>query len=211
MKAVIFDQDGIIIDSESANVNSAVKAFKKLGITIKEEEKDWIIGRRTEDSKDFFLEKYRFSYKEFACIKKEIYLELLKSAPLFDKTISLIKELHKMGVPIALTTSSGMESVLQVLKKAKLENVFDVLVTYEDYEKRKPHPDPYIITAKKLNLEPKDCVVIEDSFVGVEAAKKAGMKCIAIPTGYTKNQDFSKADLVVVSADKINIKLLNEF
>lgn len=209
MKAVIFDRDGVILDSESTNVNSAVKAFKELGITIKKEEKDWIIGRHPDDYKKFFLKKYNFSYEEFRKIQGKSYYELLESTPLFGKTISLIKKLHEMKIPLALTTSSGIKSTLQVLKKADLENVFDVIVTFEDYEKRKPDPESYMITAKKLNLNPEDFVVIEDSSVGVEAAKNAGMKCIALPNKYTNKQDFSKADLVVGPQEKISWKLIS--
>ncbi|MBI2130092.1 HAD family phosphatase [Candidatus Woesearchaeota archaeon] len=208
-KAVIFDRDGVILDSESANIKSAVEAFNELGISIKEEEKDRIAGRHPNDYKKFFLEKYDFSYEEFRKIQRKTYYELLESTPFFVKTISLIKKLHELKIPIALTTSSNLKSTLQVLKKADLENIFDVIVTFEDYKKRKPNPESYEITAKKLDLNPKDCVVIEDSSVGVEAAKNAGMKCIAIPNKYTERQDFSKADLVVDSADKINIRLLN--
>lgn len=209
MKAVIFDRDGVILDSESINVNSAVEAFKKLGIAMKEEEKDWIVGRHPDDYKNLFLEKYDFSSEEFRNIQEKIYYELLESAPLIDEAILLIKQLYELKTPLALTTSSGLESTLQVLKSADLENIFSVIVTYEDYKERKPNSESYEITAKKLDLHPEDCVAIEDSSVGVEAAKNAGMKCIAIPNEYAKNQDFSKADLIVESADEIDIELLN--
>jgi beta-phosphoglucomutase-like phosphatase (HAD superfamily) len=90
----------------------------------------------------------------------------------------------------------------------KLSSYIDVIVTREDYKKSKPDPEPYLITAKKLNISPKDCVVIEDSLTGLKSAKSAGMKCIMIPTGLTKKQDFKEADLVVKSAKYINIKNL---
>jgi HAD superfamily hydrolase (TIGR01509 family) len=209
IKAVIFDRDGVILDSESINIGSAVKAFQELGIEIEEKEKDWIIGRHTDDYIKLFLEKYDFTYEEFRKIQKEALYELLDTIPLFDKTILLIRKLHKQKIPLAITTSAGLESTLRILKNADLENIFDVIVTHENYEKRKPNPESYEITAKKLKLSPKDCVVIEDSSIGIEAAKTAGMKCIAIPNEYTKNQDFSKADLIINSAEKIDIKLLN--
>jgi len=117
---------------------------------------------------------------------------------------------EKKKIPLALTTSSKIESTMQVLQRAGLENTFEVIVTYEDYQRRKPDPESYLLTAKKLNLQPKDCVVIEDSYVGLCAAKSAGMKCIVIPNKYTKDQDFSKADLIVETADKIDIDLLKK-
>lgn len=208
MKAVIFDRDGIIIDSESINIDSAIKAFQRLGISIEEQEKDWIVGRHPDDYKELFLKKYKFSYENFKKIQSEIYFDFFKSIPHFDKMISFIKELKKIKTPIALTTSSTLESTLEVLKNTDLEDVFDVIVTFDDCKKRKPDPGPYKATAKKLGLKPEECIVIEDSFIGVESAKKAGMKCIAFPNEYTKNQDFSKADLVVHSIDQIKEELI---
>ena len=108
-----------------------------------------------------------------------------------------------------MTTSSDRKSTVHLLDKAGLTTVFDVIVTFEDYGKRKPHPESYVLTAQKLNVNPEDCIAIEDSSVGVEAAKRAGMKCIAIPHGHTQKQDFRQADLVVDSADKITITILN--
>jgi len=208
MKAVIFDRDGIILDSESVNVESGVQAFKELKIPIKNEEKEWIIGRHPNDYKKLFEKKYKFSYQQFRKIQKATYKKLVKSVSFFDETISLIKKLKDKGVPLALTTTSSLRGTKEVLKKAGLESIFDIIVTFEDCDKRKPDPLPYLITAEKLGIKAKECVVIEDSVVGVEAAKRAGMKCIVIPNRYTKNQDFSKADLVVNSANKINIGML---
>src|SRR3989338_10631918 len=209
MKAVIFDRDGVILDSESTNIKSAVKTFLELGIKIKDNEKNLVIGRHPADYKEFFLKNYDFSYEKFIKIQKRIYHKLLESTPLFHKTISLIKKLHKLKIPLALTTSAGFDSTSKVLKKSDLENVFNVIITSANCSKRKPDPEPYRVTAEKLNLNPVDCVAIEDSQIGVESAKNAGMKCIALPNEYTRDQDFSRADVVVDSADKINFELLN--
>ena len=89
--------------------------------------------------------------------------------------------------------------------------MFTELVTFEDYTFRKTNPEPYLVTAKKLNVKPQDCLVFEDSNVGVEAAKKAEMKCIALPNEYTKKQDFSKADKIIWPNEKIDIRLLENF
>lgn len=211
MKAVIFDRDGVILDTESCSINSTTKALSDLGISISDEEKSWIAGRHPDslEYKQYFLNKHDFSYEEFRKIQSKIYYKLFESTPLFDKTISLIKNLNKLKIPLALNTSSGKTSTLKVLARTNLEDVFDVIVTSEDYENRKPDPEAYLLTAKKLNLNPLDCVVIEDSNVGVESAKNAGMKCIAIPNEYTKTQDLSQADLITNSADEIDIDLLS--
>lgn len=208
MKAVIFDRDGVILDSESANVNAGVGAFQDLGITIKKEEKHWIVGRHPDDYKKFFI-KYDFSYEKFRKIQSERYCRLFGNAPLFHEAVSLIKKLHASRIPLAMTTSSNKKSTMVLLDRAGLQHNFDVVVTCEDYARKKPDPESYILTAKKLGIDAKDCIVIEDSVVGVEAAKKAKMKCIAIPNQYSKKHDFLNADLVVKSAGKISIELLN--
>jgi len=117
--------------------------------------------------------------------------------------------LYESKIILALTTSGGPNSTEKILKKTGLDKIFSVVITNADYVKKKPNPEPYLTTAKKLGLEPSECVVIEDTPVGVESAKAAGMKCIALPNEFTKKQDFSKADLIVDSADKITIKMLN--
>ncbi len=81
--------------------------------------------------------------------------------------------------------------------------MFTVIVAKEDCTKFKPDPEPYLITAKKLGVQPEYCVVIEDSEAGVSAAKSANMYCVAIPNKHTKNQDFSHADKVVTSVKDI--------
>jgi len=210
MKAVIFDRDGVIINSESSHIYSVTQAFNKLGITITEEEQKSIIGIHPDDYTSSFLKKYDFDEKQFKEIQRKKFYEHLESVQFFLKIITLIKKLKDMNVPLALTTSSGKESTQNVIKKANLENIFDVIITREDTKKKKPNPEPYLLTAKKLNLNPKDCVVIEDTSIGVESAKSAGMKCIAIPNEYTKNHDFSRADKIINSRNEININIFED-
>ncbi len=209
-KAVIFDRDGVILDSESTNIASAVECFKELGIKIKKEEREWIVGRSAKDYLKFFSKKYDFSYEDFIKIQKDSYYKHLESTLLFEDTISLIKKLHKNGFPLALTTSGGLNSTSLILKKANLEDIFNVIVTSENCKKKKPDPEPYLTTSKKLGIDPKYCVVVEDSYIGLESAKNAGMKCMIIPNKYTKKQDFSKADFIFYSANKITLKMLKE-
>jgi beta-phosphoglucomutase-like phosphatase (HAD superfamily) len=111
--------------------------------------------------------------------------------------------LYSKKVPLAVTTSAGREGTLLILSKAGIDKMFDVIITRDDCEKLKPDPEPYIVTAKKLQIEPKFCVAIEDTSLGVESAKGAGMLCIAIPNEFTRDQDFSMADVVVKSANEV--------
>ena len=210
MKAVIFDRDGIIINSESINIDAVERAFQKYGIQISEDDKRFIIGKHPNDYGNYFLNKYDYPVKELFKIQKKFYYEMIESAPVFEETIKLIKRLKEQNISLALTTSSDRESTLNILKKNNLDNIFDVIVTFDECSKRKPEPEPYQITARKLDIDPNECIVIEDSSIGVESAKYAGMKCIAIPNEFTRIQDFSKADLIVNSASEITLETLDK-
>jgi len=204
IKAVIFDRDGVILDTEIINVNSAVQAFKKIGISISEKDKQKVFGRRPGDYKYDFLKKYKFSYERYRKIQKKIYYDQYNKQFKPNKDIlRLIRDLKKNKVKLALTTTATLKGTKRLLKKLKLENIFDVVITFEDVDKRKPHPDPYLKTLNKLKLSAKECVVIEDAPVGVESAKKAKIKCIAFKTPYVKKKELAKADLITNSVPKI--------
>jgi HAD superfamily hydrolase (TIGR01509 family) len=208
IKAVIFDRDGIIIDSESVHVNSVVTAFNEFGINISEDEKEWIAGRRPEDYLLVLNKKYNVTYEDVRKIQRIKFNEMIETAAIYPDTINMIKKIHQDGLLVALTTSSGLAGTIDILNKTGIKNLFQVIVTSADCINKKPDPEPYIITAKKLGVKAEECLVIEDSNPGLQSAKGAGMKCIIIYNEYTKNHDFSMADLVVKSASEINLEKL---
>ena len=210
IQAILFDRDGVIINSEKTNVFSAVQAFGDLGIVISEKDKEYIVGKHTLDYVEYFEKKYSFPLDMFLKIQKENYYKLFSSVEFFENTIKLIKRLKLKGYKIALTTSSHLDSTKTVFEKANLGEVFDVVVTFEDCKKRKPDHYPYLITAKKLGIKSSECLVIEDSVIGLESAKNAKMKCVVIPNEYTKKQDFTKADFIVKYPNEIEDILNNK-
>ena len=209
LKAVIFDRDGVIVDSEYANVTAGAMAFKQLGIEINEDDQKQIVWKHPNDYLTYFHTKYDFSDEEFLKIVAPIYFDLLKKMPFIPQAMELGHSI-KNEVLLALNTSSELEDTQWLLKRWNIENLFNVLTTKEDIANRKPHPDSYVLTAQRLGVAPWECIAIEDSAIWLAAAKAAGMKCIVIPTSYTKDQDFSQADLIVDSADKLDINILRE-
>ncbi len=197
IKAVLFDRDGVIIDSEPIHISSVIKTFKNMGITISEEDKRQIIGKHPIDYTEYFKKKYTFSVYEFIQNQKYNFYKMFPTAKIFEDMVYLINRLKTQGYKLALTTTAGLDSTKIVLERTKLNNVFDVIVTLEDCNKRKPNPDPYLITAKKLKMNPNKCIVVEDSSVGLAAAKNADMKCIVISNQNMRGQDFSKADFIL--------------
>lgn len=203
VKSVIFDRDGVIINSECAVRVSVKKALSMHGVNVTEDDLEYIVGKSVNTYKDYFMSKWKFDFEIYRQAQKQLFLRELESASLFEETIKLINNLYARGIPLGLTTSAGKETTLAVLEKAGISDKFDVIVTKDDCVKLKPDPQPYLMTIEKLEMDPKQCLVVEDTALGVEAAKKAGAFCVAIPNEFSKNHDFSMADAVVNSATEI--------
>jgi beta-phosphoglucomutase len=211
MKAVIFDRDGVIIDSEKLQIDSMEKSLGEIGVKLTEEEKRSAVGKHPKIYYPLFQRKYSFSVEKLLARHLEIYDQNLDRTPLFKEAILLIKELHRQKIPLALNASGERKRTLKVLQMAGLETQFSVVVTGDEVKNLKPDPESYLLAARRLGFEPRDCVAVEDSAVGLSAAKAAGMKCIIIYNSTTRTQDFSGADLVVDSAGKLSIGLLQKF
>ncbi len=205
IKAVIFDRDGVLLDSEYTNVRSGELAFKELGVTLTDAEKKSIVGRHPEEYAQPILTKHNLDYDKLEELLDDRYYELLESTPIFEETIQLVKDIYARGIALALCTSSEKASTIKLLERMGIQDLFKVIVTHEDCSKHKPDPAPYLVTAQKLGVAPQDCLVIEDSEVGLQAALGAGMKCVIIYNTYTKGHDFSGAQQVVDSAGKLDV------
>ena len=205
IKAVIFDRDGVLVDSEYTNIRAGELAFQDLGVILTDEEKKSIVGHHVDVYSKPLLEKYGIAYDTFRPLQRTHYYELLESTPVFEHTIQLLKDIHARGIPVALCTSARIESSLELLERLGIKDLFRVLVGSEDYSKRKPDPEPYLATAKKLGVNPADCLVIEDSEVGLKSALNAGMSCIVIFNDYTKDHDFTGAVRVVSTAAELDL------
>lgn len=203
IKAVIFDRDGVIIDTDTLVLQSVFFGLEKMGVSATKKDVPLMAGKSIDALKEFLRSKWDFNFEEFRMIQRKYFYEHLNDAPYFLNTIKLIKKLHHQNKTLALTTSAGIEGTILILKKIGIYDMFKIIVTKEDCTKFKPDPEPYITTARRLGVSPEDCVVIEDSETGVKAAKKANMYCIAVPNKHTKNQDFSLADRIISSTKKL--------
>jgi HAD superfamily hydrolase (TIGR01509 family) len=210
IKAVIFDQDGVILDSEKLNVASALYAFKQLGVQVEEADKKMIIGIHPTDYKNTLLAKYNVDFDQYVKIKREYYYQELPSVELFSKTIAIIKKLKQHNVPLGLVTSSKRVTTEKMMAKAGLQGIFTVMICFEDCDLRNPAPDCYLKAVEKLRVDPSECLAVEDSYTGLTAAKRAGMTCYVIPNEITQGQDFSSADKVIDYDTELNYKLFEE-
>lgn len=177
-KAVIFDMDGVIVFSENAYQRRRDIFFEKHGIKLTNEIQEQLVGSNV---KDMFIklipddENKRIDlmekYEDFKSIYPIDYQEILNP----DITQSL-KNLSDMGIRLALASSSSLKSIHNILSDNQILDYFELLVSGEMFEKSKPHPEIYRYTVKKLDLDLSDCLVIEDSDIGMSAALNAGLE-----------------------------------
>lgn len=209
MKAVIFDMDGVIIDSEPIHFEVDMQTMKNFGCSISKEELNKYVGTTNEYMFTDIKNKYKLNksaeeiinYRCNLVKRKVIESDLVPIEGIRD----LLKNLKDKNIPAAIASSSPRDFIEVVVSKFGIEDYFSCILSGEEVKNGKPAPDIYIETAKKLGIAPKECIVIEDSKNGVIAAKEAGMKCIGFKNINSGEQDLSKADYIVNSIVEINI------
>ncbi len=115
-----------------------------------------------------------------------------------------LETLKERGITLALATTSTSDSVRKFLHKFRLLGYFTLILTREDVSERKPNPEIYIKADDELGYNHDEIIVVEDTEIGVRAAKSAGLNCVAVPNQYTKKQDFSMADYVIESIAELS-------
>ncbi|MFA6064314.1 MAG: HAD family phosphatase [archaeon] len=215
LKAIIFDMDGVLVNSPPFITKSFGVLLKEYGVVLTPEQRKKSVGMSLRDQlkeweKEFSLPKIdplEFSKKSF-----KIELSLMENELRPNKTItSLISCAKQKGVKIAVATSSTKERAKRILDLIKVSKYLDALVTAEDVALHKPNPDLFLKAAELVGAKPSECVVFEDAKNGIEAANRAEMKSIALLTELTAPKDFEgTADLIIKDFSEVNLKLLEE-
>lgn len=210
---LFFDMDGVILDSMKYHAQAWILAFKEWGLSFEEEEIYLHEGAiELETAKSLFINKginptFEFFKRAFN-LQKEIFKRKFASlVKPYPEVPELLKELKKLGHKLALVTSSSQEILEEVLPK-NLYNNFELILTGDKIEKRKPHPDPYIKARQYFKAPEEKCLVVENSPAGIKSAKEAKLFCIAITTTLSPTH-LSKADLIVNSHLHLRKVLLN--
>ncbi|MBN1456278.1 MAG: HAD family phosphatase [Sedimentisphaerales bacterium] len=223
LKAVIFDFDGVITDSEPLHYEAINKTITKYDIQIpKEKYWDDYLGYTDIDcfaaiSKDYELDLDDDELDQLVDEKFLIFEELVrKGTTVIDGVAVFVKMLKDGNVPLAICSGALAADIELMLDGTEIKGLFDVIVSADDVEKGKPDPEGYIQTLEKLNekvcdrILPGECVVIEDSHWGLEAARSAGMKSIAVANTYPKQHLQEYADLVTDRLDLIGLNDLKK-
>ncbi len=210
IKAVIFDKDGVIVDSEPIQFQAYQEVVAEYGgVFTLDDHKKICLGKGGIQPSLIVAVKYNIiDVEAFRQKRRERYRKLSgEKLQMRAGALRLIRELYK-HYPLAVASGSSEKLLHHDLDKFKLNHYFKEIISSQ-HLKSKPDPEIFLITAKKFGVEPKNCVVIEDTEFGLQAAKSAGMYCIAVPHDISAHQDFTKADLVVDSLEKINRNLIN--
>jgi len=213
LKAVIFDMDGVIIDSEPMHRVSNGILFKSLGFSISDEETNNFVGISNALMWHTLKQKHglKQTIQELCELQRKGLIQYFREAvknPI-EGVVELMDCFIANGIPLGLASSSSEELIRLVLDKLNITDKFSCIISGDNVERGKPEPDIFLEAARKLNEEPSDCLVIEDSANGIKAAKAAGMKCIGFRNPSSGKQDLSMADLVIDSFLKLDMSKIN--
>jgi mannitol-1-/sugar-/sorbitol-6-/2-deoxyglucose-6-phosphatase len=204
IEAVIFDMDGVLLDSEPFWQDAEMEIFATVGIHLTREQCIETMGLPVIDVVQYRYSQNPWNQKSLRDVSNEILegveLRVRKYAVPLNGVIELLNFFKHRRIATALASSSAMRLIQTVLEKFSLEHVFDVVHSAEQEEYGKPHPAVFLTTSKRLNVSPIHCLVVEDSFNGLIAAKAARMKTLIIPMNAQLHETrFDIADLKLES------------
>ena len=208
MEAVIFDLDGLLADTEIISLKVYQELLKDFGIPFTEEtySREYS-GHREEENVQRFLDTYDLPWNFDQTLDKVYELEaqiLAKGVNLKKGAKNLLTYLQKEGIPIALATLSVESRARMILDSNGILSLFDHLVFAKDVKRSKPYPDIFLKACSDLNVLPENCLVLEDSEAGIEAASRAGIPVICIPDLKIPAQSFlNKTEQVFHDLDAV--------
>ena len=182
---VIYDMDGLIIDSEPFWRQAEIKVFATVGLHLTDADCIQTTGYRFDEVVDFWYRRHPWQGKSLQQVHDEVIDEMESAITHHAKEMegvhASLEYFKSKGLRIALASSSAMRLIKATVKKLHIESYFELLVSAEHETHGKPHPSVFLRTADNLKVHPENCLVIEDSFYGLLAAKSAKMQCIVVP------------------------------
>ena len=205
-KAVIWDMDGVIADTAPYHLKAWQQVFHKKGVSFTENDFRHNFGQRNDTITKNVLGK-SVSPSEIDAIAGEKERNFRQSVrqhitPL-PGAVELIKSLKKHGFSIALASSAPIENIRLILGGLDIYDCFQAIVSGREVKEGKPSPQGFLLAAKKLGVAPQNCIVVEDAVAGITAAKKAGMRCLAVTNTHPRTR-LMEADLIVDTLEAVS-------
>ncbi|BDB53202.1 HAD family hydrolase [Flavobacterium ammonificans] len=217
IQTVIFDMDGVIVDTEPVHRYAYFKQFEELNIEVTEAMYTSFTGFSTRNTFQTLKEQFQLEQEVEDLIqrKRSIFndaFDTKEDLELLEGVRALIEDLHQNGIQLILASSASKVTIDRVFTRFGLHDYFTHIVSGEDFPKSKPHPAIFEHAAS-LSIAPKEnCIVIEDSTNGVKAAKAAGIFCVGYVSAHSKDQNLDAADCIINHFNELNaqaVKILN--
>lgn len=205
--SILFDMDGVLINSQPMHFQADIQSMKHFGITITAEEMEKYAGTTNRERFTLFKELYHLdaSIDEMVTYREQSILDIIRSMDV--KPIAgipeLLQDVKRLNLKTAVASASSYALIDLVLEKLNIQSFFDLVVSGEEVAKGKPEPDVFLLTAQRLHKQPFECVVVEDSANGVKAAIRANMKVLGYQNPDSGSQNLSKANRVIDDFRKI--------
>ena len=206
IRAIVFDLDGTLVQTEALKAISYARAAKQLKPDLSEDEivrrYDDMIGRSRNEVAEAIVERFglKVTWQALIDIRMKIYDDMLADPTVLKRqeyphATALLRKVKGMGYPTGLCTMSYAPETAVVLKTLDIERYLDVIVTRDQVSKPKPDPEIYRLAAAKLNVQPTECLVVEDSEPGVDSAIAAGTLCVVVPSDLTRDRVLAHAPM----------------
>ncbi len=215
LKAVIFDMDGVLVNSEPLHRKAYFDMFKEFNLNVSNSLYESFTGKSTSAICKELCEIFHLSisHEKLMLSKRKHFKTIFDNDPEFqmiDGALSLIKNYFYNNLTLILASSASMTNINRIFKKFNLNKFFKAKISGADLKESKPNPEIFIKAAKLSGFNKSECIVIEDSTNGITASKSAGIYCIGFNSPNSKNQNYDKADLVISNFNEIRFDYLNK-
>ncbi|MHA3787947.1 HAD family hydrolase [Flavobacterium hauense] len=215
IKAVIFDMDGVVVNTEPIGYRANQELYKSLNITVPDD----IYGTFIGNSDKMIVQKLKdlypieLTHKELLDEKYNYYFNAFDTAEdlaMLPGVKDLIVDLYNNGIKLLLASSASNRKIEKVFTRFGLHQYFDHAISGEDFEESKPNPAIFLEAVAKSGFSKEECIIIEDSTNGIKAAKAAGVFCIGYNSGQTMGQDTSLADMVITDFNQLSYTTIKD-